>query len=129
MWQTKTITSPLLQSLRRPNLTGWWLTLWGSYRCNHLSFWPSGLAWQRNKTKNISLILQYVRPPKLGKVVTYQEKLPLIKLLDSSITWFCVVTWHIKYFSSPPTNMARWWLTYKFIEPFKQVFRRGLVTN
>ena len=51
---------------------------------------------------------------KLGKVVIYLEELPLIKLLDPSITWFCKVTWHVKYFISPfaldqwPSNMARW---------------------
>ena len=51
---------------------------------------------------------------KLGKVVIYLEELPLIKLLDPSITWFCKVTWHVKCFISPfaldqwPSNMARW---------------------
>ena len=37
---------------------------------------------------------------KLAKVVIYHEELPLIKLLDPSITWFCKVTWHVKYFST-----------------------------
>ena len=34
---------------------------------------------------------------KLGRVVTYHEELPLLKLHDSSTTWFCEVTWQIKY--------------------------------
>ena len=38
---------------------------------------------------------------KLGKVVICHEELPLIKLLDPSIMWFCKVTWHVKYFISP----------------------------
>ena len=38
---------------------------------------------------------------KLGRVVIYHEELPLIKLLDPSITWFCKVTGHAKYFISP----------------------------
>ena len=51
---------------------------------------------------------------KPGKVVIYHEELPLIKLLDPSIMWFCKVMWHVKYFISPlaldqwPSNMARW---------------------
>ena len=38
---------------------------------------------------------------KLGKVVTHHEELPLKTLHDPSITWFCEVKWHIKYFISP----------------------------
>ena len=37
---------------------------------------------------------------KLGKVVTYHEELPLIKLHDSLVTLLCEVTWQIKYFIS-----------------------------
>ena len=40
---------------------------------------------------------------KLGKVATYHEELPLIKLLCPSITYFCEVMLHIKYIFSPPT--------------------------
>ena len=54
---------------------------------------------------------------KLGKMVTYDEDLPLKNLSDFSITWLCEVTWHIRYFLSPlatciyghqtwPPNMA-----------------------
>ena len=51
---------------------------------------------------------------KLGKMVTYHEELPLIKLLETSLTWFCEITLHIKYFVSAlaldqsPPNMVRW---------------------
>ena len=52
-----------------------------------------------------------------GKMVTYNEELPLLELLDPSATWFCEVNWHIKYSISPlapeqlPLNMAKWCLT------------------
>ena len=96
----------------KPNLAWWWLTLMGSYRYSHLTL-LSQITWQ---TKDISLLLQYLWP-QLGKVLTYDEELPLIKLLDPYITRFCEVTWHIKYFKCPvsidqwPPNMARWWIT------------------
>ena len=54
---------------------------------------------------------------KLGTVVTYYEELPLIKLLDSSITCYSEVRWHIKYFIFPlalgqwSPIMARWWIS------------------
>ena len=35
------------------------------------------------------------------RVVTYQEELPLIMLLDTSITCLFEVKRHIKYFTSP----------------------------
>ena len=51
---------------------------------------------------------------KLGKVLIYLEDLPLINLLDPSITWFCEVMRYIKYYISPlaldqwPPNIERW---------------------
>ena len=36
-WQTKTIISPQPQHLWSPNLTGWWITLKGSYPFSHMS--------------------------------------------------------------------------------------------
>ena len=60
---------------------------------------------------------------KLGKVVVYHEELPLINLLDPSKTWFCKVTWHVKYFISPLaleqwlSDMARWWITMTGFHP------------
>ena len=51
---------------------------------------------------------------KLDEAVICHEELPLIKLFDPSITWFCKVMWHVQYFISPlaldqwPSNMARW---------------------
>ena len=51
---------------------------------------------------------------KLGKLVKYLKGLPLLKLLDLSITWFCEITRHMKYFISPhalyqlPPSMAKW---------------------
>ena len=50
---------------------------------------------------------------KTGRVVTYNENLPLIKSHDPSITWSCEAMRQIKYFISPlaldqwPPNMAR----------------------
>ena len=38
---------------------------------------------------------------KLVKVVIYHAVLPLIASLNPSITWFCKVTGHAKYFISP----------------------------
>ena len=40
---------------------------------------------------------------KLDMVVTSHEELPFIESLDSSITWFCQLMYHIKYFISPFT--------------------------
>ena len=50
----------------------------------------------------------------LGKVATYHEELPLIRLPHPLTTYFCEVMLHIKYIFSPPTldqsllKMARW---------------------
>ena len=51
---------------------------------------------------------------KIGRMVTYNEELPLVELHDPSIMWFCEVTLQIKHFLSPlgldqwSPNMARW---------------------
>ena len=50
---------------------------------------------------------------KIGIVVEYNEELPIVKLHDLSISWFCEVIWKIKYFVFPlvrdqwPPNMVR----------------------
>ena len=73
---------------------------------------------------------------KLGKVVTYNEELLLIKLVNSTITWFCEVTWQIStlYLYLLETNGHQTWQgvkspwgasTYKFIWFFKHLFMRG----
>ena len=38
---------------------------------------------------------------KIGRMVTYNEELPLVELHDPSIMWFCEVTLQIKHFLSP----------------------------
>ena len=42
---------------------------------------------------------------KLGRVVTYLEELPFIKLHHPSITRFCKITWQVKYFISTSTRL------------------------
>ena len=76
IWQTKSIISPVPQYLWPQNLVGWWLTLRGSYRYSHLTFWLCGLAWSRDKLKPY-LYYYNTMVTKLGKVVTYHEELPL----------------------------------------------------
>ena len=52
---------------------------------------------------------------KLGRVVTYHEDLPHIKLHDSSLSWLYEVTWQIKSIISPLSqclwlqNLSGWW--------------------
>ena len=75
--------------------------------------------WQ---TKNIPTTAMPMAT-KLGKVATDHEELPAMKLLDPSVTYFCEVTWYIKYFTSLfaidhwPPNMASWWLTVRGFHP------------
>ena len=52
--------------------------------------WPHWITWQ---TKNILSLL-------LGRVVTYNEELPLIKLLDPSIMWAFEIKRQIKHLIS-----------------------------
>ena len=47
-WQTKTIISPLPQNLWPPNLTGWWLTLRGSYPWCYSTLWSRGFVRSRD---------------------------------------------------------------------------------
>ena len=58
-----------------------------------------------------------------SKVVTYHEELPLIELIDPSITWFFEFTWLMKYLISPncyrpvTTNCSKMLTHYKGIPP------------
>ena len=59
---------------------------------------------------------------KLGRVVTQHGELPLIKLLGLSITWFCGVTWRIKYLMCllvldqwPPRKAGLWLIVRSFL--------------
>ena len=60
---------------------------------------------------------------KLGKVVSYHEEVPLVKLLGRSITQILEITGQIKYFISPlaldqlPPNMGSSWLAVRSFHP------------
>ena len=105
---TINIISLLPQCLWPPNLAGWWLTMRGSphiksrgaliicyLECllNLIVTWPN--TWSRDKLKHHISTATIPMASKLGKVVINHKVLPLLKLLDPSITWFCKVTWHV----------------------------------
>ena len=82
-----------------------------------------GRAWSHDKLKPLFTITTVLIIAKLGRVVTYHEKLLLLKLLDPLIMGFCEVTWLINYFISPIAldqwlpNMVIWWFTKRGVRP------------
>ena len=90
IWETKSILSPLPQSQRPSNLAGGWLTFRDSYPISYdpLLKWSSVhvTKWKHTSTTTIPM------STKLGRVVTYNEELPLIKLYDPCIRCFFQVT-------------------------------------
>ena len=64
-----------------------------------------GLARLCDKLKHISAITMLIAI-KLGRVVTYNEKLPLLTFLDPSIMWFYEVTRQIKYIATCTRSMT-----------------------
>ena len=70
----------------------WVLTIRYSHPCeSHITLSSRGLMTSRDNTT----VPMATRP---GRVVTYNKKLPIIKLHNPSITWFCEVMWQIRYF-------------------------------
>ena len=112
--QTKSIIPPLQQCLSPPNLTGWWLTLRGSY---YQVTWPFNIVLLRDHVTNLNHYISTTTIPgatKPNRMVTYLEEPPAKKSHDHFLTWSCKITLKIKYIISPLiqglwlTNMARW---------------------
>lgn len=72
--------------------------------------WDHVTSWQHYISTTTMLI-----STKVGSVMTYRQRLPIIKLHDPLITWSCEITWQIKNVvsSAPqcmrPTNLAMLW--------------------
>ena len=98
-WQTKSLF-PLPQYLWLPNMASWWLTLRASHPRSHPTLDHVVL---RDHVTNLKHVSTTTIPmaTKLGRVVTYNEELALIKLHDPSFTLFWKVTWQINYLISP----------------------------
>ena len=116
VWQTKTIIAPLPQCLRPQT----WLDdnlPWGP--SIHKVTCPINYIFLLDHMRNVRCISFNLihKVIKLGRVVTYNEELQLIKSHNFPIRQLFEVTWQIEYFISPHApdqlqwNMAKWWFT------------------
>ena len=96
-WQTKSIISLIPQYLRPLNLVGYWLSLRGSYRYSHLTIYLSGLAWSRDNLNAFYLYHYNTYGHQTWQGCDIPWRSLTHTVLDPSITWFCKVTWHVKY--------------------------------
>ena len=58
------------------------------------------MATELGSIKSFRALITVHMAPKLGRMVTYHEKLPSIKSHDPFITWSCLITWHTKGIST-----------------------------
>ena len=118
-WQTKVIISLPPQCPWPPNLERWQFTSMGSCPYSHMTLWSSGLVRSHGKLDHYIFTTTVPMVTKLGKTVTYLDKLLLIKLHDPLITWPCKIMWQPKIIISPlpqylwPPNLTSWWLAIK----------------
>ena len=118
IWNIRSVIFLLQQVLGPPNLLRWLTTpnvlLSLSIRSFHLQsyaiIWTRGHVKLRDKLKTLSPFSQCLRPPKPGRVATFNEELPSIKSGDSLIAW-------------------SYKITYKVRQPFKHVVFWDHVTN
>ena len=107
MWQIKTITTPLLQSLWPPNWQDDSLP-WGP---------PTG------QIKTIISLLKESMSTKPGRTVNYRKGLLPIQSHDPLITWSSKIMWQTKTNIFPlsqclwPPNLTGWWHTMRCSEP------------
>ena len=110
------LLSPPPEFLWPANLAGWWLTMSRSYPFSHLILWLRGLPRSRDKIKTTISTLTLPMATKLGRIMTYLERLLARKSHVPLVMWSCKMTRQTKIIISPqpqclwPRNLSWWWL-------------------
>ena len=100
-WNIRSVTSLLPQDLWPPNLQGGDLS-WEASTYNFTQPFQYVVIIITSSKGSVDNYIHYIFTTtmtlaiKLGRVVTYDEELPSLKLKDPLMTWICKVTWQIK---------------------------------